>query len=83
VVANLLKNVATAKEVLRRLVPSVGPTRTCPCPALLRNAIITAPGAFPPAARRRLELLIGKYFPRPPRGRAGSRPTAKGVRRRG
>jgi 5'-methylthioadenosine phosphorylase len=78
VVANLLKNVATAKEVLRRLVPMVGPARTCPCPALLRNAVITAPGAFPPATRRRLELLIGKYFPRPPRRGAG-----KGTRRRG
>jgi 5'-methylthioadenosine phosphorylase len=78
VVANLLKNVATAKEVLRRLVPTVGPARPCPCPALLRNAIITAPGAFPPVTRRRLELLIGKYFPRPSRGRAGARPTPKG-----
>jgi 5'-methylthioadenosine phosphorylase len=74
VVANLLKNVATAKDVLRRLVPLIGPPRTCPCPDLLRNAVITAPGAFPAATRRRLDLLIGKYFPRRPRGGGKRRP---------
>ncbi|HEV8672540.1 MAG TPA: S-methyl-5'-thioadenosine phosphorylase [Methylomirabilota bacterium] len=74
VVANLLKNVATAKDVLRGLVPLIGPPRTCPCPDLLRNAVITAPGAFPAATRRRLDLLIGKYFPRRPRGGGKRRP---------
>jgi 5'-methylthioadenosine phosphorylase len=63
VIQNLLHNVATAKDVLRRLVPAVGGPRTCACPELLRNAVITAPAAFPIATRRRLELLIGKYFP--------------------
>jgi 5'-methylthioadenosine phosphorylase len=65
VIQNLLRNVATAKDVLRRVIPAVGPPRTCPCPALLRNAVITSPAAFPIAARRRLDLLIGKYFPLP------------------
>jgi 5'-methylthioadenosine phosphorylase len=75
VVANLMKNVATAKEVLRRVIPRLGSPRTCPCPRLLWNAVITSPAAFPASARRRLDLLIGKYFPpaaslpttRPPR----------------
>jgi 5'-methylthioadenosine phosphorylase len=74
VVAVLLENVATAKSVLRRLVPSIGRPRTCGCAELLRNAFITAPAAFPAATRRRLDLLIGKYFPRPattPRARPG------------
>ena len=31
VVANLLKNVATAKDVLRRVIPSIGAERTCEC----------------------------------------------------
>ena len=61
-IANLLKNVVTAKEVLRRLIPAVGPPRTCGCPELLRNAIITNPTAFAPKTRKRLDLLIGKYF---------------------
>jgi 5'-methylthioadenosine phosphorylase len=65
VIQNLLRNVATAKDVLRRVIPTVGPPRSCPCPDLLRNAVITAPAAFPIATRRRLELLIGKYFPLP------------------
>jgi len=71
VVANLLKNVATAKDVIRRVVPTIGPLRTCACPELLQKAIITAPSGFPPATRKRLDLLIGKYFPAgaPTRGR--------------
>jgi 5'-methylthioadenosine phosphorylase len=63
VIQNLLRNVATAKDVLRRVIPTVGPARPCPCPDLLRNAVITQPAAFPIATRRRLDLLIGKYFP--------------------
>jgi len=84
VVANLLKNVATAKDVLRRVIPRVDPTRSCPCSGLLRNAVITAPAAFPPAARKRLDLLIGKYFPVPaePATRPRRRAAAPGARRR-
>jgi len=63
VVRNLLKNVATAKDVLRRVIPTIGGPRTCGCGDLLRNAVITQPEAFPPATRRRLDLLLGKYFP--------------------
>jgi len=63
VVANLMKNVATAKDVLRRVIPAIGGARLCECPRLLENAVITSPPAFPHATRRRLDLLIGKYFP--------------------
>jgi 5'-methylthioadenosine phosphorylase len=66
VIANLLKNVATAKEVLRRVIPRLGGERRCPCPDLLRNAVITAPAAFPRDARRRLGIFLGKYFPAKP-----------------
>jgi 5'-methylthioadenosine phosphorylase len=68
VVENLQKNVATAREILRRVIPRIAPPRTCPCPNLLRRAVITHPRAFPPATRRRLALLLDKYFPRPRRG---------------
>jgi 5'-methylthioadenosine phosphorylase len=75
VVQNLLRNVATAKDVLRRVIPAVSASRTCPCPDLLRDAVITQPSAFPIATRRRLELLVGKYFPlsprKPKKGRRG------------
>jgi 5'-methylthioadenosine phosphorylase len=69
VVAVLLGNVATAKRVLGHLIPTVGPARTCGCAQLLRQAVITAPGAFPARTRKRLALLLGKYFPAPARRR--------------
>jgi 5'-methylthioadenosine phosphorylase len=78
VIRNLLKNVEVAKDVLRRAVSLVGPPRRCPCPSLLRSAVITNPRAFPPATRRRLQLLLGRYFPA--ERRAPVRPTR---RRRG
>jgi 5'-methylthioadenosine phosphorylase len=63
VIANLLKNVATAKDVIRRVVPEIASPRTCSCPHALKNAVITSADAFPPATRKRLDLLIGKYYP--------------------
>jgi 5'-methylthioadenosine phosphorylase len=70
VVQNLLKNVETAKDVLRRVIPAIAPPRGCECPSLLASAVITSPKAFPPATRRRLALFLEKYFPR-----GGRRPT--------
>ena len=63
VIQNLLRNVETAKDVLTRVIPAVAPPRTCPCPSLLAHAVITSPAAFPLSTRRRLDLLLGKYFP--------------------
>lgn len=80
VIQNLLKNVATAKDVLRRVIPAIAGPRTCACPALLQNAVITSPAAFPHATRRRLDLLIGKYFPmngKTPKARASQWKRAK------
>ena len=67
VIANLIKNVSTAKDVLRRVIPLIGArsARTCPCPSLLKDAVITSPSAFPPRTRKALDLLIGKYYPAP------------------
>ncbi len=63
VIQTLLRNVATARDLLRRVIPAVSAPRTCPCPDLLRNAVITQPSVFPLPTRRRLDLLLGKYFP--------------------
>jgi 5'-methylthioadenosine phosphorylase len=63
VVANLMKNVATAKEVLRRVIPQVPASCAEGCPDALRNAVITDPRAFPPKVRKRLDFLLGRYFP--------------------
>ena len=67
VVQNLLKNVVTAKDVLRGVIPTIAPPRTCECPRLLANAVITNPKAFRPKTRKRLALLLDRYFP--PTGR--------------
>jgi 5'-methylthioadenosine phosphorylase len=74
VIQTLRQNVETAKTVLTTLIPALDGPRTCACPSLLATAVITQPAAFPLATRRRLDLLLGKYFPvdlrkRPPKGR--------------
>ena len=78
VIQNLVKNTATAKDVLRQVIPNVGGARTCACPSLLKDAVITHPSTFPLAARRRLDLLIGKYFPLDLKKKSG--PAKKGAR---
>ena len=83
VVRNLLKNVETAKDVLRRVIPAIAPPRACECPSLLKNAVITNPATFPPATRKKLELLLDPYFPRarsrraPAAGHPRSKPASR------
>jgi 5'-methylthioadenosine phosphorylase len=81
VIQVLLKNVATAKDVLRRLIPTVAGPRTCGCADLLKNAVITQPEKFPATTRRRLDLLLSRYFPADERSRPASR--SRPGRRRG
>ncbi|MBI4339221.1 MAG: S-methyl-5'-thioadenosine phosphorylase [Chloroflexi bacterium] len=61
VVANLLKNVATSKEILRGLVTQLQGQRQCACATALQNAIITSRDAIPGATKERLKHLISKY----------------------
>jgi 5'-methylthioadenosine phosphorylase len=70
VVANLLKNVATAKAVLARAIPRIGAPCAAGCAGALSSAVITAPTAFPPRTRKRLALLLDKYFPQSKKGAA-------------
>ncbi len=62
VVAILMKNVATARDVLGRVIPRLGKPCGVGCPQALKDAVITNPAAFPPRTRKRLDLLIGRYF---------------------
>jgi 5'-methylthioadenosine phosphorylase len=71
VVANLLKNVATARVVLRRVIPQVGKACAAGCGDALANAVITDPKVFPPRTRKRLGLLLDRYFTPKGRGRRG------------
>ncbi len=62
VVQNLLKNVATSKELLLRTVPALAGTRNCNCGDALRDAIITSPEMIPRDMKERLAPIIGKYI---------------------
>src|SRR5215475_5708972 len=66
VIANLIKNVATARDLLRRAVPRVTPRAGCKngCPHALAKALITDPAHIAPRARQRLALLIDRHLPR-------------------
>lgn len=66
VVAILHKNVTTAKEIIRQVVPIIGPDRSCSCPHALKDAIISAPQAIPESTKKKLRLLIGKYLQQGP-----------------
>ena len=72
VIANLTKNVATARNVLRRALPRIAPRAGCKtgCPEALAKALITDPARIPPRTRQRLDLLVDRHLPRP---RAGSK----------
>jgi len=59
VVANLMHNIATAQDVLRRIVARLPDKRECGCATALTHAIITSPDAMTPSAKYRLKLLLG------------------------
>ena len=62
VVQNLLKNVATSKELLLRTVPALAGTRNCHCGDALRDAIITSREMIPGDVKEKLAPIIGKYI---------------------
>ena len=62
VVAILHKNVATAKAIIRRVLPMIQGDRSCVCAHALKDAIITAREAIADAAKQRLWPLVGKYL---------------------
>lgn len=62
VVANLIKNVATAQAIVRAAVPRLPAARDCACVHALADAIITDRAAIPPQVRERYELLLGRYL---------------------
>ncbi len=59
---NLLKNAEMAKKIIKKVVPHIPEARTCPCPTILKNAIITSKDRIPEKAKEDLALLIGKYL---------------------
>ena len=62
VIANLQKNVATSKALLRQVIPALGGERDCPCESALRDAIITRKEEIPEDLRRKLAPVTGRYL---------------------
>jgi len=56
------QNAANAARVVRAAVAAMPSERNCACKSALQFALLTSPDAISPAARERLDLLIGKYL---------------------
>ncbi len=62
IIAHLMKNAENAARVVAAAVARMPAARDCQCGSALSHALITDPKAVPEAARKRLELLVGKYL---------------------
>jgi 5'-methylthioadenosine phosphorylase len=62
ILANLARNAENAAKVVRAAVEAMPAERRCGCGSALAHAIITDKRLVPPETRRKLELLVGKYF---------------------
>jgi 5'-methylthioadenosine phosphorylase len=56
------RNVKTAQEIVRRMVDQLPQERTCACARALQSAVLTSPDVVPPEVRKRLGLILGKYW---------------------
>ena len=61
VVANLMQNAETAKNILKAAITAATVERSCQCGSALKDAIITSPEHIPANLKRELAPLIGKY----------------------
>ena len=62
IIGNLVQNAHNACNVVARAVASMPAERTCKCSSALAHAIITDRSLVPKATRKKLDLLVGKYF---------------------
>ncbi len=62
VIQTLNKNTEIAQEAIRNLVRDLNKKRDCNCGQALASALITSPKVVPAETRKKLDLLIGKYF---------------------
>jgi 5'-methylthioadenosine phosphorylase len=61
VVENLLRNVATARQILRAAIGQARRERACGCQNALESAIITQRDSIPPEVKAKLAPIVGKY----------------------
>jgi 5'-methylthioadenosine phosphorylase len=62
IIGHLAKNAENACRVVRLAVEQMPAERTCKCGSALAHALITDRALVPEATRRKLDLIIGKYF---------------------
>jgi 5'-methylthioadenosine phosphorylase len=62
IVANLVKNAGNACKVVAAAVERMPAERSCKCGTALAHAMITDRKLVPEATRRKLDLIVGKYF---------------------
>lgn len=62
IIANLVKNAENACKVVAQAVAKIPAARSCQCGSALSHAIITDRKMVPEATRRKLGILIDKYF---------------------
>jgi 5'-methylthioadenosine phosphorylase len=58
----LLKNAENAEKVLRETVAAMPRDRSCKCGSALAHAILTDRKKIPPSAKKKLNLILGKYL---------------------
>jgi 5'-methylthioadenosine phosphorylase len=62
IIANLNKNAENACKVVKAAVAAMPTERACDCGSALKHAIITDRTLVPESTRKKLDLIIGKYF---------------------
>jgi 5'-methylthioadenosine phosphorylase len=62
VLDNLKKNIANSKKVLREFIKTVDEKQDCDCQRALKYAIVTRPEFISGEAKKKLDILIGKYL---------------------
>src|SRR5246500_207081 len=61
IIATLNQNAENAQKVLRTAVQELPSERNCKCGAALKHALVTDLKLVPPATKKRLAVIIGKY----------------------
>jgi len=62
VVANLMKNAATAKAIVAKVISQIPATPNWPCHHALKDAIMTDKKLWPARTKKELEPLLAKYL---------------------
>jgi len=62
IIANLMKNAENACQVVAGAVAKMPAARACKCGSALKHAILTDKSLVPEATKRKLGILVDKYF---------------------